>query len=111
MNIRDLDQRITFQVVNQSRDAVGGVVESWADLYQVWAMRRDLKGKEAVEALQKVATAEVLFTIRASSQTRLLTAKNRLIHRGQVFEIVAPPVAIPSGRPVKIELLTRALDG
>ena len=47
-----MDQRITLQTSVNSRDAVGGLVETWSTLATVWARVAPLSGKRIAQAQQ-----------------------------------------------------------
>jgi len=110
MKLARLDTRITLQEVSTTTDAVGGAVESWTDIATVWAERRNLKGRELVEAGQRSAEAETVFTIRYSGAVAGLLASGRIKAGAVYFAIVSPPLEIPGGRPEKIEILARRVE-
>lgn len=45
-DIGDLFFRVTLQSKTESRDAVGGPVETWANVITVWASETDISGRE-----------------------------------------------------------------
>ena len=106
MKIAKMDRRITLERVTNGRDAVGGVSESWATLTTVWAERRNLKGRELMEAAQKSAEAEVLFVVRYSTVLGTVSAADRVKMGTEYFDVVSV-TEVPGGRPVKVELLTK----
>lgn len=110
MKIGKMDRKITIQRATSTRDELGSVSKTWADIATVWAERRNLKGREHVEALQRTTEAQTLFVIRYSSQVKSVTSADRIVQGGEFFNIVSKPLAIPGGRPEKIEILTKSYE-
>ncbi len=62
-----LDRRITLQTVVNSRDSIGGPVETWSDLATVWAQVRNVSAREVGLADQRGAAVKAAVTIRYRS--------------------------------------------
>lgn len=88
MSAGDLNQRITFQQLTQTKDSEGGMVDSWADLKTVWANRNNLTGdaKSATgNAGGEVREAKTVFTVRYHAA--LENDQLRILHKGRVFQV------------------------
>ena len=96
------DQRLAFQRLVTTTDAIGSVVESWADVCTVWGEVRIEKSEEGVESSQRTGRATYIVVTRADARTRTLTASDRLRWNGADYDL-SPPRPIPAGRPEKIE--------
>ncbi len=86
--IGELDQRIRFERVLSGRDDMGGVTEQWFPLgSKVWARRTDMSDGGRFAADEKSAVRMTRFVARSSRMTRDVNAKDRIIHKGAVYEI------------------------
>ena len=88
--------RLTHQVVIQgigarTPDGGGGYATSYAEIANgtVWAEVRPLSGNERLRAMKTTANATHMVTIRYRND---VSAKNRILHDGRAFKIVAPPI-------------------
>lgn len=104
----DLRDRITVQRATQGDDGFGNVVIGWSDLLTVWANVRETPGKEVVAAGRIEANRTATIRVRASSQSRGITAADRVQARGRVWNIRSVS-AVGDGREL-IEFLCEA-DG
>lgn len=68
-----LSERIAFDAVTTAADGYGGTIEGFAEQFVVWAGRKFLRGGEGVQAARLEGRQPVILTIRASSQTRVIT--------------------------------------
>lgn len=100
-----LDRRVTLLAPLTTRDAAGGVVNSWSTVATVWAEFTPQSGREIQQAGQLLALAAATFRIRYRSD---IAATWRLVLDGTVYELAAPPVEV--GRRVYLDLVARALD-
>lgn len=64
INAGDLDRRITLQSATITKDAVGGPVETWADVATVWASVRPLSSRQIALAQQVNAATNLSVLIR-----------------------------------------------
>jgi SPP1 family predicted phage head-tail adaptor len=99
-----MEHRLTFQRLVSGQDAAGQPLKTWENLPTlptVWGSAQPLRGKEFLAANQVQATAEVKFTIRYRTD---LDASMRLLWRGVVYELVAPPIDV-NGRAESLELM------
>lgn len=99
-NLRD---RVAFERPTGVRDADGNTVQTWAPLFTVWADVLETLGREKVAAGAVEAANTATVRVRVSTQTRSITAADRAIIRGAVWNIRS---AVPVGRKNEmIELL------
>ena len=87
MRAGDLRDRVTIQRATNSDDGFGNTISGWSDLLTVWANVRETPGKEIVAAGRIEASRTATIRVRASSQSRGVTAADRIIARGQVWNI------------------------
>lgn len=91
MNPGAFDQRVTIQQKTVTRDAVGGMVESWSTHATAWAKVADLSGRAlyAAQAAGSVVNKEVtirhLATLDAAH--RLLFADGRTANIAHIESI------------------------
>lgn len=79
-----LRERVEIQAATQSRDAGGGVVETWSGITSHWASVRALRSEELARAatVESVATHEVIMRYWSE-----LKQVHRLLWRGRVLHI------------------------
>ncbi len=99
-----LDRKITLQVNAPTRDDLGGEVDSWGTLAQVWAEVTTVSGRESFDAGQTVAVAQVRFRIRYRAD---VTAKNRISWNGNLYNINH---VTELGRGQGLDLITSVLN-
>lgn len=89
MDAGKLDARIQVQRAISGDDGYGNVTTGWADLAggKLWASMRETPGKEAVAAGRIEASRTATIRVRASSLSRTITAADRVIARGNVWNI------------------------
>lgn len=81
-----LDRRVMLQRPLDQQDGSGAVTQTWFDAGEVWAARRDLRGREFVAAQAEQAEVETLYTIRHMPGA-VPTPLWRLIDGGRVYDI------------------------
>ena len=106
MKAGDLRDRITIQRATNADDGFGNTISGWGDLLTVWANIRETPGKEVVAAGRIEASRTATIRVRASSQSRGVTAADRIIARGQIWNIRSV-AAVGDGREL-IEFLCEA---
>ena len=106
MRAGDLRDRVTIQRAATADDGFGNTISGWSDLLTVWANIRETPGKEAVAAGRIEASRTATIRVRASSQSRNVTAADRVHARGQVWNIRSV-AAVGDGREL-IEFLCEA---
>ena len=83
----DLDDRLTIERAAVTYDEFNGAVETWSALATVAAGKTDLSDRELLAAQQVGASMQSRFVIRSSVLTRTVTAKDRLLYEGDVWNI------------------------
>ena len=105
-NAGDLDRRITIEQRTTAPNAIGEPVETWAPLSPgpatVWAMKRDLTGREVFAGRREVGEAATVFTLRYRAD---LDRAMRIVHAGINYDIES---ITEIGRHARLEILTRA---
>lgn len=79
-----LRHRLTIQQVTETRDSLGGVMESWAQFAVVYGTIEPLSGRERFLAAQTQAEATYRSRIRWISG---LTAKMRISFNEKIYHI------------------------
>ena len=106
MKAGDLRDRVTVQRATHGDDGFGNTISGWSDLLTIWANVRETPGKEVVAAGRIEASRTATIRVRASSQSRGVTAADRIIARGQCWNIRSVS-AVGDGREL-IEFLCEA---
>lgn len=92
MNAGKLRHRVIFQVKTADRDPkTGEFLEAvWVEFATVWAAFEPLSSREflAAKAEQSEATARIVIRYRPGVLPTM-----RIIHRGEIYSIVGPPLA------------------
>jgi SPP1 family predicted phage head-tail adaptor len=84
-----LKRRMTIQRATVSPNAFNEPVETWATLATVHVGRRDASAGESYKAQEVGAKISARFTIRYSAAVADVNPRDRLIHAGLVYDIVA----------------------
>jgi SPP1 family predicted phage head-tail adaptor len=82
-----LRDRIIVQRAVGGDDGYGNVINSWADHLTLWADVREALGKETVAAGRVEESRTATIRVRASTQSREITAADRLSVRGNIWNI------------------------
>lgn len=98
----DLRERVTIQQRPVSLDSIGENTAAWVDVATVWASAEPLSGREYFASGQQQQTVDVRFRIRYRAD---VTGAMRVLWRGQVHDIVGPPINF-QGRREFLELMT-----
>lgn len=108
MNSGQLDTRILITQPTVEPNDIGDAVEVFSVLGKRWAEVRFLKGRELVDALQKVSEVDTKFVIRYDSIFSQLNTKSRItiVKNNEVYDVLEA-LPIPGGRPEKIEILAK----
>ena len=83
------NHNIIFQNLTETENELGDVVRSWVNVKSSWAMIKTLQGREFIQAAAVQAESTVRFVIRFTTG---ITNDIRIVYKGRVFEIVAPPI-------------------
>jgi SPP1 family predicted phage head-tail adaptor len=87
---QELDRRITVERMTSVPDDFNEPVETWTEIANLWARRRDASDSQKIEymAAGQVGSFTVArFTVRSSAITRTITPVDRLTHEGKVWQI------------------------
>lgn len=104
MDARDLIHRITIQRdAGTTTDAHGQPVPDWKTFAERWAWIQPISGNERYINQQLVASLTHKIMLRYLAG---VTAQMRVLFKGRVFEIVAPPVNWEE-RSIEMVLLCR----
>jgi len=83
------NKKITFQLNQETENAMGDTVTDWVDVKVMWAMVKTTKGREYIQAAAVQGENTVRFVTR---YTTGLTNDMRIVYKGRTFEIIAPPI-------------------
>lgn len=84
MSPGELRRRMVIRQVSRARDAVGGQVDTWADLATVWAKVEAVSASERYWRQQTTAQASHKITIRYRTD---VTTKMRIAYGAKLFEV------------------------
>ena len=104
-----MDQRITIRRVTRTQDAIGGTVETWADLATVWARVMPLSGREENDAqrVNPVTRFKAIIWWKCDAGgAPFYTAADKVMWRGREYGIES---VVPVGRNDRMEL--RLVEG
>ncbi|CAM3300863.1 putative head-tail adaptor [Xenorhabdus nematophila ATCC 19061] len=101
-----LRHRITLQKNKSTRDKLGGVINNWEDIAEVWAEVIAISGRELVASGAVLSEATVRIWLRYRDD---ITTANRIVYQGasthgKTFAIVA---VIPDPKHSRLELLCK----
>ncbi len=99
-----LDRRVTLCYALTEADALGQMVRTWVEDGDVWAAWAPQAGREVQAAAQLQSHAVGILRTRYRDD---ITSNWRVLMDDQVFEIVAPPIAI--GRRNYLDLVLRGI--
>lgn len=106
MNPGALDKRITIQSPSESQDEYGAPTQDWTDAATTWAAIRAATGKEIYASSGFVSQLSHVITIRWRTG---ISAKQRVVYRGRIFEIQA--VSDPDESRTELKLLCLEING
>ena len=82
------DKRISFQRNGAARSALGGkATPAWSELFKRWAAVRYGTGAERRAAAGEQAVQSATFIVLADSETKAITAKDRIVADGLSWDI------------------------
>jgi len=96
-----LDTRIRIERSTTDRDDHGGVTQSWALLFEVWAQIAPLRGRELIAAAQTMPEAHTKFVIRYRAG---ITEADRIVYDSKNYDIIH---IAELGRDVGLEILAK----
>ena len=93
--------QITIQNVTETRDASGGIVETWATYSQPYASVKYSSGSERLQNDRSQTQTKALFKVRHDSDTSGITEKMRISWDG-IWDIES---ILSMGRDEVIEIM------
>jgi SPP1 family predicted phage head-tail adaptor len=84
-----LDRRVVIERAALVTDDFGQDIETWQPIATVWASKADIRDAERVAAQQVGATVTTRFQMRWSSRVRDISPRDRVVHAGDVYQVVA----------------------
>lgn len=87
MQAGKLDRRITVRRAVVTQNAYNEDVETWSDLFTVWASYKPVSDAEQVKAAAVGASITARFQIRWSAQAVSITPLDQLSFEGRAFNI------------------------
>jgi len=103
-----LDRRIVIQRVTVTASAYNEPVESWATHLTLWARKVDTSASEGRAAAEVGASLSARFTVRWSTETADITAKDRLAFDGKTYNITGVRETINRHTFIEIDVVVRA---
>lgn len=97
-----LRHRAKFQRQGQVPDGYGNTIGGWADHLTVWANVRETTGKERVAAGSIENNRTATIRVRSSAGTRGLTEADRVVARGETWDILGIANADDKGKMLDI---------
>lgn len=88
MNIGRLRHRVVIEAPVETQDASGDPVITWAHVATAWAAVEPIKGREATFGNQTLEERDTRIVVRWSPLIDTLSAKYRLRHRQDIYNIV-----------------------
>lgn len=89
MRAGSLDRYVTIEKLTESRDNLGGVVETWSTVANIWCKRAPNGIMESFLAQQRFAAADMIFETRWYSWAPQLDPKtNRFVYRERIYELL-----------------------
>lgn len=87
MRAGPMDRRITIERYGVTYNDDNEPVSAWTELAKRWASKQDVSDGEKIRAAEVGATVTTRFQLRWDSVTETITATDRLVYDGQVYEI------------------------
>jgi SPP1 family predicted phage head-tail adaptor len=100
----DLRERVSIQQVSTTRDAMGGEIQSWANLGTFWAQVAPMSAGEQYRRQQVQSSANWKITIRYNAE---VTPQMRVRWQGHVFLVKG--ITNPDARKRFLELACEEL--
>jgi SPP1 family predicted phage head-tail adaptor len=82
------NDRIDIQQITETRSSIGGVSESWATIYQLWADVEQLSGNENYTSDMMIYNDVKKFIIYYN-EGQNITAKMRIVYRNENYNITS----------------------
>lgn len=108
MRLGPLNKRITFQAPKSDKDDFGNTLPGWDDVATVWASIEPISSRELMASQQ--VQGEVTHRIRTRYRAGL-TAANRIMFKGRVFDMQTPINPLELGASLEILAKEGLTDG
>ena len=84
-----LNERLAFDTPTRVGDGYGGTTDGWSEEFTIAARRLFLRGSETIQAARLEGRQPVIFTVRASSDTRRITTdwRARDVRAGTQYQL------------------------
>ena len=82
-----LDQRITLQQPQTTRDVTGDEIGSWVTVRSVWARVVPLRGREAFVEGVSLSPMDTLIVLRNAPDLAALDNRWRVLHRNKIYDL------------------------
>lgn len=103
-----LDRRVTILVSQITINAFNEPIETFAPLFEVAAMRRDVSAGEALRAQEVGADLTARFTVRWSPRMLAVDARDRIRFDGRDYNITGIRERQDRDRWIEIDAVVRA---
>lgn len=110
MRAGNLNKRVRFLSLSQGDDGGGGGDSTWSTYLTVWAAFRPDRVSERLESGRVTAETFGRLTVRMTSDTREIQAKDRCVIDDLVYEIVSGSVN-PDQRNKALDFMVQTVAG
>jgi head-tail adaptor len=97
-----MDQKVTIQRRGGTTNSMNEPTDDWTDLFDTRAAAYPSPGFERTISDQSVATTPITFEVRSEERTNGILPSDRVIWKGQAYNIVAPPMQPERGSNIQI---------
>jgi len=80
-----------FEAQADGDDGYGNPKSGWTEKCRAWGRILEQTGREALEAGRLEGQSTARLWVRANSDTRLITAADRVVARGKTWQVKTPP--------------------
>jgi SPP1 family predicted phage head-tail adaptor len=105
MNPGTFDRQINIQARTLGTDRIGGVSESWSNLYTVWARMVPAGGNDTRKADARAVNAD--FTLETRFLDGITAEGHRVTWRSETYDIIAAPIEIGRRHLMRLQLVKR----
>lgn len=90
----ELRSRITFQTIAQTKDSVGGMVNTPTSAGSYWAKVEPASGTEKMIGAQNRAIIDYKITTRYLGSVLTVTSGMRIVYQNEIYNIIGPPIDV-----------------
>lgn len=102
MQAAKLDRLIAIEQKTITKDSYGADIETWDTLVNVWAEKKDARGREFFSAAQVTSEIDTLFRIRYLD---IITTQMRINYDSKIYDIYS---IAEIGRGEGLEIMAKA---